>query len=181
YLAARRDWRGVLREVARIGGQADLATLALAGDAAFQLGDSARGAAYYDQVERSARAQPEPFARQWTQFCLEHRRHPAETLAVLEREISERPDVMGYQLLAWAYLNAGDPARANAAISSALRLGTRDGLLHYLAGEARLAAGDAKAARRHFATALAINPNFHHIRSDSARTQLRRLAIWPAE
>ena len=133
--AARRNWRGVLAEVSDLGGQLDLATLALAGDAARALHEYELAEAYYTQVEQQARANPEPFARQWTQFCLEHWRHGEETLRTLETEVTQRPDVLGHQLLAWAYQLAGRNEEAREQIRAALRLGTQDARLEYLAGQ----------------------------------------------
>ncbi|MGH8436157.1 MAG: tetratricopeptide repeat protein [Pseudomonas sp.] len=132
--AARGDWREVLSEVADLDGQLDLATLALAGDAARALRDFRLADTYYAKVEQQARANPEPFARQWTQFCLEHGRHLDETVRTLEAEIAQRPDVLGHQLLAWAYQLTGRPNAARREIRSALRLATKDARLEYLAG-----------------------------------------------
>ena len=175
YFAALRDWNDVLRKVAIVGERADLATLALAGDAAEQLGDRQLAREYFDRVAHNARSKPEPFARQWTQFAIEHGIEQQQTLETLRAESLERRDVLGYQLLAWAELKAGNTAAANHAIDAALRLGTRDALLHYLAGQARLAAGARAAARTHLQTALEINPRFHPILADSARRLRREL------
>src|SRR5262245_5769612 len=68
YFAAEHKWRDALNEVARVGDRADLATLALAGDAARALGNQQQAQSFYDQVAHNARTKPEPFARQWTQF-----------------------------------------------------------------------------------------------------------------
>ncbi len=130
---ARGQWREVLMEVTELGERADLATMALGGDAARALGEPALAEHYYALVEQRARAQPEPFARQWTQFCLTQGRNLDETLRTLEAEIRIRPDVLGHQLLAWAYYRAGREAQAAAQIRAALRLGTRDASLHQLA------------------------------------------------
>src|SRR5262249_39672230 len=108
-------------------------------------------------------------------FCLEHNRDLEGTLQTLRAESQERHDVLGYELLAWAEAKAGHPAAADTAITAALRLGTRDGMLHYIAGEVSLANGDSAGARSPLATALAINPAFHPLLADSARSQLRHL------
>jgi tetratricopeptide (TPR) repeat protein len=151
--AARGKWAAALREVESIGERADLATLGLGGDAARALGRASLAEAFYARVEAQARANPEPFARQWTQFCLEHGRHLQEALNTLEAEIRVRPDVLGHQLLAWAYELAGRNAEARPQIVAALRLGTRDALLQHLAGVVL-----DEPARR--AQARRINPSF---------------------
>lgn len=93
----------------------DLQTLALLGDAEAALGDSAAASRAWAEVERRARANPEPFNRQWTQFRLDHRIALDSTRAVLEREIRERPDVLGWRMLAQARLLTGDTAAAREA------------------------------------------------------------------
>jgi tetratricopeptide (TPR) repeat protein len=55
YFAAFRDWNEVLREVEIVGDRADLATLALAGDAARELGDMRSARELYDRVADNAR------------------------------------------------------------------------------------------------------------------------------
>jgi tetratricopeptide (TPR) repeat protein len=127
--ALRRDWVGVIAWGERAGGGADLATLALVGDAHAALGDSAAADASWAAVERAAAANPEPFNRQWTQFRLDHGRRLPETLALLRREIAVRQDVYGYDQLAWALYLSGDYVAARDAITRALRMGTRDAVL----------------------------------------------------
>jgi tetratricopeptide (TPR) repeat protein len=124
--AARGRWRAVIRYGTRAGGGADIATLALVGDAQAALGDSAAAEAWYGRAEQLAAARPEPFNRQWSQFRLDHGRHVAETRILLEREIRIRPDVYGWDLVAWARYLDGDLSAAEEAITQAQRLGTRD-------------------------------------------------------
>jgi cytochrome c-type biogenesis protein CcmH/NrfG len=119
-------WRKALADVESIKPSADLATLALGGDAAARLGNALLAEEFYATVEKNAREKPEPFARQWTQFCLDHNRHLAEALATLEAEIRTRPDVLGHQLLARAYYLTNHAEKARTAMRQALRLGTKD-------------------------------------------------------
>ncbi len=127
--AARGQWREVIAYGARAGLGADIATLALVGDAYAALGDTAAAEAWFGRAERLAAARPEPFNRQWSQFRLDHRRHIAETRALLEREVRIRPDVYGWDLVAWARYLDGDMSGAAAAIARAQHLGTRDAIL----------------------------------------------------
>lgn len=154
----RGRWRDAVAWGRSAGERADLATLALIGDAHRALGEGEEAEEWYRRVEAQAAAAPEPFNRQWTQFRLEHGLAARETLALLRREAAERPDVLGLDLLAWAEHLGGDPASARRTIRRALRLGTRDATLHYHAGMIARASGDAAAARRHLRTALEIDP-----------------------
>lgn len=120
--ALRGRWTRAIDYGGRVGAGADIATLALVGDAYAALGDTAQAETYYAAVERAAAERPEPFNRQWTQFRLEHRRALAETRAILEREILERPDVYGYDQLARARYLTGDYPGAQAAMREAVRL-----------------------------------------------------------
>jgi tetratricopeptide (TPR) repeat protein len=130
--AARGRWREVIRWAERAdAGGADLATLALLGDAYAAVGERDRALHTWDRVEAAHRANPEPFARQWTQYRLDHQVRLAETRAVLEREVLERPDVLGWDMLAWARYLTGDLAGAREAARRALMLGTPDGALRY--------------------------------------------------
>ena len=129
--AARGRWRAVIRYGLRAGAGADIATLALLGDAHATLGDTAAAEAWYGRAERLAAERPEPFNRQWSQFRLDHRRHVAETRMLLEREVRIRPDVYGWDLVAWARYLDGDVSGAADAITRAQRLGTRDAILQH--------------------------------------------------
>jgi tetratricopeptide (TPR) repeat protein len=173
--AARGRWRRVLEHGARAGTRADLATLALMGDAHAALGRAAEAEQMYTAVEAAHAANPEPFARQWTQYRLDHGRALPQTLAVLRQEAAARPDVLGQDMLAWALYLAGDHAAAREASRNALRLGTRDASFHFHAGMIERALGDGAAARTHLRRALDINPRFHPTWADSARAALRAL------
>jgi len=129
--AARGRWRAVIRHGLRAGAGADIATLALIGDAHAALGDTAAAEAWYGRAERLAAERPEPFNRQWSQFRLDHRRHVAETRTLVEREVRIRPDVYGWDLVAWARYLDGDVSGAAEAITRAQRLGTRDAILQH--------------------------------------------------
>jgi tetratricopeptide (TPR) repeat protein len=127
--AARGRWRTVIRYGVRAGASADIATRALVGDAYAALGDSGAAAAWYGRAEQLAAERPEPFNRQWSQFRLDHRRSVAETRALLEAEVRIRPDVYGWDLVAWARYLDGDVSGAAEAITRAQRLGTSDAVL----------------------------------------------------
>jgi tetratricopeptide (TPR) repeat protein len=170
------DWQGALewgrRAVAIVP---DMATVALVGDAWAALGDSSRAEAAYADVERLARETPEPNARQRTLFRQEHGRELASTRSILEREIVDRPDVYGWDQLAWARYLTGDLAGAQTAIAEALWMGTRDGTLFFHAGIIERALGNHSAARVNLERALALNPRFHPTAQHVARLALKEL------
>ena len=165
-------WRDALADIEAVGAQADIQTLALAGDAWEALGDRARARAAWQRSEQSARDNPEPFNRQWTLFRLEHGLALPETRAILEREIGVRRDVYGWAQLAWARLLTGDPHAANHAMQQALSVGTADAWLWFLAGEVASAEGRGSEARQWYRRALELNPHFHHRYAAVVRARL---------
>ncbi len=166
--------RGRWREAVRRGVQAhaagaDIATLALTGDAHAVLGDCAGARDYWEQAERRYREQPEPFARQWTAFRLDHGIALDSTRRTLEDELRARPDVLGWDLVAWARHLTGDATGARAAAREAGRLGTNDAILLYHAGIIAQAAGDSAAARSALAQSLALHPQLARL-ADARRS-----------
>ncbi|WP_411280521.1 tetratricopeptide repeat protein [Gemmatimonas sp.] len=174
--ALRGDWQEVIALGQRIGDRADLATMALIGDAHLATGDSARAERQFRAVERSAAANPEPFNRQWTLFRLEHERELSATLALLQGEIRTRRDVYGYDQLAWALHLSGDHLSARTAVLQAMRLGTPDANLYYHRGMIEQALGHDESARSHLHRALELNAHFHPVNADRARRELRAIS-----
>lgn len=156
-----------------VGSAADLRTLAALGDAHAALGEEDAAERYYAMVEASAAENPEPFNRQWTQFRLDHDRHVTETLAILQKEIRERRDVLGYDLLAWALFKSGDIPAAQVAMVQALRTGIQEPGFFFHAAMIETAAGNNSAAQQYFRKALEINPRFHPVFARVAREALR--------
>jgi tetratricopeptide (TPR) repeat protein len=126
-------------------------------------------------VEAGYAESPEPYARQWTQFRLDHRRAIPQTRALLAEEARGRPDALGQDMLAWALYLSGDHAAAREASRRALRMGTQDPSFFYHAGMIERALGNDEDARRHLRRALRINPRFHPAFADSARAALRTM------
>lgn len=167
--ALRSEWPEVIEHVLAAGEAADISAFALAGDAAQALGDTVQAASWWGRAERRGIEQPEPYNRQWTLFRLEHGIAPAETRALLEREIEGRRDVYGWEQLALARLVTDDVAGAQQAIREALRLGTTDALLWWHASLVAERAGNDTEALEYARRALAVNPRFHHLESKRAR------------
>ncbi len=167
--ALKADWPMVIEHVRAAGDAADISAFALAGDAARALDDSAQAADWWERAERRGIDQPEPYNRQWTLFRLEHGIAPAETRALLEREIQGRRDVYGWEQLALARLATGDVTGAESAMREALRLGTTDALLWWHASLVAERAGNAKEALELATRALDLNPRFHHLEAKRAQ------------
>lgn len=174
--AAQGKWRDVLSWGRRAEAvNADLATLELIGDAYATTGDSAAARRYWEAVERGHAEKPEPYARQWTAFRLDHGMRLGETREVLEREIEGRRDVLGWDLLAWSRYLTGDLALAREAMAQALRMGTRDATFFFHAGMIARTSGEREVARRYLVQALEVNPSFHHRDAAAARRALAEL------
>lgn len=170
--ARRGEWMRALAYAALLGDAADLRTRGVIGDVHLALGDTAGAERHYAMVEESAAESPEPFNRQLYAFRLDHDRRVEETLEILRAETQQRPDVLGYDLLAWALLKNGDAEAAAAASEQALRLGTREPLFHFHAGMIQQALGRTDRAAEYFREALDIDPRFHHRFAAAARSAL---------
>jgi tetratricopeptide (TPR) repeat protein len=86
-------------------------------------------------------------------------------------EYGRRQSIHSADALAWTLYATGQYGEAARFAREALRLGTRDPLLHFHAGMIAFRLGNRAAAERHLSSALAINPNFSFLhRDDAART-----------
>lgn len=105
----------------------DPATLATVGDAWLAEGDSAQAESYFKALEAAAGTSPRGgFHRAWYLALLDHQRRIPQVLEAVTREIRVRPDVYGWDLLAWARYRSGQVQAAREAIDRALAVGTRD-------------------------------------------------------
>jgi tetratricopeptide (TPR) repeat protein len=115
-----------------LGQHLDPATLAVVGDAWMAQRDSGRAAEYYRALEAATQApagRGGGFHRGWYLALLDHDRRVPEVLEAVTRELRERHDVYGYDLLAWALYKSGRVAEARLAMARALEWGTEDPLL----------------------------------------------------
>ena len=112
------------------------------------------------------------FNRQLVLFDVNHGRDLATALQLADRELAERGDVYGYDADAWALLANGRAADADAAITKALALGTRDAMLLYHAGEIALAVGDSTRARDLLTQSLAIRGALDPLSASKAQATL---------
>ncbi len=108
-------------------------------------------------------------------FEADHGGEPTAVMAQARQAYLDRPSIHGADALAWALYRAGRLDEARLYSQQALRLGTRDALLHYHAGMIALAAGDRVAARQSLDAALSINPYFSLSHAAEARAALNQL------
>jgi len=106
----------------------------------------------------------------------DHRIRTGDAYAIALRELRVRDDVYTEDTLAWAAARSGHWATARAAARRALRYDTEDARMHYHAGVIAAHDGDAVEARRLFARALQLDPQFSRPQAAEARAELARLA-----
>lgn len=93
-------------------------------------------------------------------FEIEYGGDLSQALAHAQATYARRPSIYAADVLAWALYHHGDYQQAETYIQEALKLGTRDALLHYHAGKIALALGKETTAHDYFQQALEINPYF---------------------
>jgi tetratricopeptide (TPR) repeat protein len=110
-----------------------------------------------------------------TLFFADQGRDPRRALALARSQYRERKSIQVADALAWSLYRRGHVAAARSMFDSALKLGTRDALMHFHAGMIAIASNDEANARRHLATAVKINRNFSILFADKAHARLARL------
>jgi hypothetical protein len=140
------------------------------------MGDAPKADEYYRAMALSVLRQPGPFHRAWSLFLLDHGREIPRVLAKVEDELGTRKDIYGYDLMAWALHRSGRDTEAQAAMTHALMLGTRDAMLFYHAGMIERALGNTMAARRYLDSALETNPYWDAFHPAEARAVLDSLS-----
>lgn len=97
----------------------------------------------------------------------------ARTLERAREAFARRPTIRAADALAWALYRAGDCAQAEPHAREALRLGTRDALLLFHAGQIAACTGDHPRATALLTDALTVNPYFSLRYAPVAREVLR--------
>ena len=142
-------------------------------------GDQDAADQQYATVEAIARLQGGDtglvYNRQLALFLVDHDRDAAEALRLAELELKTRKDVYGYDAYAWALLANGRAADADAAMTTALGMGTHDARLLFHAGEIAHALGDDARARSLLEESLAIRGALDPLSASRAATTLAAL------
>jgi tetratricopeptide (TPR) repeat protein len=145
------------------------------GDVYTKLAQSDEAKKQYDLVEfieQSSVAGANTYSRQLALFWANHDKNLDKALEVARSERALRADIYTCDVLAWCLFKTGNPAEAKTAINEALRLGTRDALIHYHAGMIYEKLGDHLNAEKHLRLALKINPTFDLLQAEVARQTL---------
>jgi tetratricopeptide (TPR) repeat protein len=125
-------------------------TVAMLGDLYALDGDPVaanREYALVDRIGAVARATGSVYDRQLTLFGADHDRNLEDAVARGRAELAVRPDVYGYDALAWALFKGGRLNEAATAADAALSLGTPDPRIAYHAGMIAAALGRTSDAR----------------------------------
>lgn len=140
-------------------------------------GDRVAAEAQYKTVDFIVRlnaVQAQVFSREIAQFQATHHRDTAHAVAIARAELETRKDIYGYDTLAWALYNDGQPSDALAPAQQAVSLGTQDPKLLYHLGMIELATGHPADGQAHLRAALALNPAFDPLGAAAARAALGR-------
>lgn len=119
------------------------------------------------------------YNRELAYFYSDHDVKLPEALALARKELESRQDIYAYDLLAWALYKNDRPQEALAAMTEALKLGTRDARLLFHAGMIHQRLGNTAQAQDYLRSALATNPHFHIVHAELAAQTLKQLAERP--
>lgn len=109
-------------------------------------------------------------------FAASHGHDAAAAVQQARNAYAERPTIYAADTLAWALYQQGNYQEAWQFSQEALRLNTKDALLHFHAGLIASKLGDTTAAQTHLQEALAINPYFSPLYVPMAKELLAQLA-----
>ncbi len=129
---ARRQWNDAITygsEATAV--QLDPSTIGAMSLAYAALGDSAQASSFARAMSASALRQPGAMHRGWGLFLLDHgtAADRRDVLRRARRELADRHDVYGHDLLAWALFKNGQLPEARAQMTMALTQHTEDALL----------------------------------------------------
>jgi tetratricopeptide (TPR) repeat protein len=129
---ARNDWVHAIEYGERATGvQLDPTTLGAVSRAYRAQGDTAQASRYANAMSVSALQQPGVIHRAWGLFLLDYGTAPErrEVLARATRELHDRNDVYGHDLVAWALYRTGQLEEARREMTLAMSQHTEDQLL----------------------------------------------------
>jgi tetratricopeptide (TPR) repeat protein len=126
-----------------------------------RLGKAAEAARRYEQAEEIVREAGEnqaAYYREVSVFYAERLGKSADALDLAQKDLALRKDVRSYDVLAWALFRNKRFEEAKAAITEAMKLGTRDPDFFYHAGMIYDALGDRAKAQTYLEEAARISP-----------------------
>lgn len=115
------------------------------------------------------------YNRELAYFHADHDRKLPEALDLAKKELEVRRDIYAYDVLAWALYKNGQPEEALAAMTEAMKLGTKDARLFFHAGMIHHRLGEDAKARDYLQRALATNPYFHVLHVAVAERTLKEI------
>ena len=168
--AADGHWRDALAHAdAVLGVQLDPVTLGVMADAQRALGDGAAADRSEAALAAAVSGEAGPVHRAWMLRQLDDRRNADAIVPMARADVASRPDLFGWDLLAWALDVAGDPLAADSAMAHALALGSRDAFLWYHAAVIAHHRRDDVRAAALLDSSLALNARFDHRHAAHAR------------
>ncbi len=176
--AARGDLRGAIenyQHAVRI--IPDLAFVATLGDLYALAGSQNEARSQYGLVEQIGRLAKVNGAASNRPLILFHADHNIKTDEAYREALDEykvRRDIYGADAVAWSALKSERLAEAQAAMKSALRLGTQDARLFYHAGMIARASGDDGLARKYLERVRKLNPEFDPVQAREVTKALAR-------
>jgi tetratricopeptide (TPR) repeat protein len=108
-------------------------------------------------------------------YWLDHSKNLAEALTRARQEREHRKDIFTCDMLAWSLYKNGQMVEARSSIDEALRLGTRDARINYHAGMIYSALGLSASGAKYLQRALAIDPAFDVLQSETAKQTLKKV------
>jgi tetratricopeptide (TPR) repeat protein len=175
---ARHDWQQCLTDAVASSNIVPYPeTLGYKADAQRALGDTA-GAAQTNDLIHTVGAigdQQHITDRLLAIYYADHGLYPHEAYAIAKNELKSRDDIFTDDTLAWAAAMDGRWDEARLRIARAAKYGIQNSLIDYHAGVIAAHFGDRAAAKADFERALALNPAFHPVFANDARTRLAAL------
>lgn len=116
-------------------------------------------------------------AIEMAEFLAWHDRKLENALAMARSAVQRRPSIHGYKVLALALFKNGKYAEAQEAIQQAMKLGTKDASMYYLAGMIADKVGDSEESQRFLKEVLSIHPKFSLIHATDVEKMLEKYKL----